>query len=201
MLVTVDRLLARLRGNVPTRTAELASLKLRLRGERRTVASEDERALALRMRELKEEVASAIGSVSSCTRCAAGLPAPGGTFAGGHCCSGETSVIFSDDDVAALAQAGTRGRDLVAPRSEHAGCAFRGDTGCTLAPGERATLCLRYVCHDLSRELHRAGRLDEVEARIRELDATHTLFARLRAARLDREWQDELLREQLERQR
>ncbi|MGE5184939.1 MAG: hypothetical protein ACM31C_22880 [Acidobacteriota bacterium] len=196
MIVTVDRLLARLRHGAPTRAAELASLKRRLRRERAARPAADERATALHVRELKAEITHAIGDVSCCTSCAQGLPAPGGIFAGGHCCSGDTSVIFGDDDVAALAQAGTRAGDLVAPRTEHAGCAFRGQTGCTLAPTERATLCLRYVCNDLRRELHRAGRLDEVERLIGELESAHARFAAQRAARLDREWLAELSAEQ-----
>ncbi len=191
VLVTIDRLLVRLR-HVPSRAAELDSLKQRLRAERDARPGDDERAIARAIRELKQRVARATGEVSSCSRCAIGLPAPGGTFAGGHCCSGHTAEIFGDDDVAALAQAGTRPRDLAAPRDEHAGCAFRAPTGCTLDPGDRAALCLRYVCDELRRELHRAGRLDELERLIGELEHAHAHFARLRTARLDREWLDEV---------
>lgn len=191
MFVPLSRLLARVR-QVPSRAAELAELTRRLRAERAARPDPDERAIALRIRALKLDISRAIGEVSCCSGCAAGLPAPGGTYAGGHCCSGHTPVIFSDDDVAALAYAGTRPRDLVAPRAEHAGCAFRGPTGCTLAPGDRATLCLRFVCDDLRRELHDRRRLDDVEHRIAELERAFAELSRLRAARIEREWLAEL---------
>ena len=187
MLVAIGRLVARVR-QVPSRAAELAELKQRLAAERRTVPGADERAIALRIRTLKEQIAHATGEPSCCTSCAAGLPAPGGTYAGGHCCSGHTPDIFVDNEVAVLAQSGTR--RLAAPRDPHAGCAFRGPTGCSLEPGDRATLCLRFVCDDLRRALHRAGRLDEIEQHIAELEQQYARFAELRKVRLDREWLD-----------
>jgi hypothetical protein len=192
VLVAIDRLLARVH-QVPSRAAELAELKQRLRAEREAVPDADERATALRIRALKDEIARAIAQPACCTSCADGLPAPGGTYAGGHCCSGRTPDIFVDDEVGALAQSGTRA--LAAPRDLHAGCAFRGPTGCSLAPADRATLCLRFVCDELRRELHRHGRLDEVEQLIAELDRQYARFSQLRRARLDREWLDAVARE------
>jgi len=191
VLVALDRLLARVR-QVPSRAAELRELTGRLRAERAAEPDPDERAAAGELRALKTALTRATGAVTSCASCARGMPLPGGAFAGGHCCSGHTPELFSDDEVAALAQAGTRVRDLPAPTTDHAGCAFRGPTGCTLEPEHRPALCHRFVCDDLRRELHRLGRLDEVERLCGELDAAYGRFARLRAARLDREWLDEV---------
>ena len=194
MLVPARRLLARVR-QVPTRTAELAALRRRLRAARADAPGDDERVLADRIRALKQALSAAIAAPACCTGCAAGQPAPGGTFAGGHCCSGVTADIFVDDEVAALALAGTRPGDLAGPRTEHAGCAFRGPTGCTLTPGDRATLCARYLCDDLRRELHADGRLDAIEALVAELGETFARFRALRAARLERAWLDALTRD------
>ena len=190
-MIPVARLLARVR-HVPSRAEEMRAIARGLRAESRAPAGDDERALALRMRALKEQLAAATGEVASCRTCATGLPRPGGAFDGGFCCGGRTLDIFVENEVAALAQSGTRPRALTAPRTEHAGCAFRGETGCTLAPGDRTTLCLRFVCNDLRRELHRLGRLDEIEALVAEIEAAYARFGELRAARLDRAWADAL---------
>ena len=194
MFVAIDRLLVRLR-QVPSRAAELAELMRRLRAEAAARPDAGEQALAREIRDLKERVAAAAGTAACCASCADGLPWPGGGYAGGHCCSGRTADIFVDDEVAAVAQAGTSPRALVAPRDPHAGCAFRGPRGCTLEPGDRATLCLRFVCDDLRRELHRRGRLAEVEALIAALEAAYARFGELRRARLERAWLAELERE------
>jgi len=191
VFVALDRLLARVR-QVPSRAGELRELTGRLRAERAATPDGDERAVAHQMRALKAALSRATGEVTCCSSCARGMPLPGGAFAGGHCCSGHTPELFNEDEVSALAQAGTRPGDLPAPTTAHAGCAFRGATGCTLAAENRAALCHRYVCDDLRRELHRKGRLDEVERLCGELDAAYGRFVRLRAARLDREWLDEV---------
>ena len=194
MLIAIDRLLVRLR-HVPSRAAELADLRQRLRAARTARPDPDERAAALEIRALKERLAATFGEPACCTGCAAGRPRPGGAFSGGHCCSGRTADLFVDDEVAALAQAGTAPRELEAPRGEHAGCAFRGETGCTLAPGARTTLCLRFVCDELARDLHARGRLDEIEGLIAALEEAYARFSRLRRARLDREWLAAVARE------
>jgi hypothetical protein len=191
VLVPARRLLARLR-QVPSRAAELTALGRRLAAERAVRAGAEERAVAATMRALKERLAALTAAPACCTRCAAGRPWPGGAFAGGHCCSGSTADIFVDDEVAALAQAGTRPRDLSPPVTEHAGCAFRGATGCTLAAGDRPSLCGRYLCDELRAALHADGRLDEIEAVTRALDDAYARFRRLRAARLDQAWLDEV---------
>jgi hypothetical protein len=101
--------------------------------------------------------------------------------------------VFDDDEVAALAQAGTRARDLVAPRGEHPGCAFRGATGCTLEVAHRPSVCVRYACDKLAAELHRAGRLDDVEALAAELAQAMGRFRAAVEARHDRAWVDAIV--------
>ena len=178
MFVPIGRLI-----QVRSRATELAALKRRLRAERTGA----EHAAAREIRSLKARLAAAIGEVTSCATCAAGMPWPRGAYAGGDCCSGRTEHLFSDDEVAALAQAGTRPRDLVAPRGQHPGCAFRGAAGCTLDVEHRPTVCVRYACLGLQRELHRAGRLDAVEALAAELAQALARFTAVVAARRERE--------------
>ena len=188
MFVPIARLFAR---QPRSRAAELVALKRRLGAERAT----SERDEAIQVRALKARLAAATGPAAACGRCAIGRPWPEGAYAGGHCCGGHTEELFSEVEVAALAQAGTRPRDLVAPRGDHAGCAFRGPAGCTLEAEHRPALCVRFVCDDLRRELHRRGQLDEVEALAAELAAALARFATARAARRDREWLDAVARE------
>lgn len=188
MFVPIERLFAR---QARSRAAELVALKRRLRAERAT----SERDEAMQIRSLKARLAAATGAGSSCGRCAIGRPWPGGAYDGGHCCSGQTEELFGADEVAALAQAGTRPRDLIAPRGEHPGCAFRGSIGCTLEAEHRPALCLRFVCDDLRRELHQRGRLDEVEALAAELEQALARFAAALAARREREWLAAVARE------
>lgn len=49
--------------------------------------------------------------------------------------------------------AGTRADRLDPPRSDHAGCSFRGPEGCSLPAEDRPSLCVRYLCMDLRREI------------------------------------------------
>jgi len=188
VIIPLERLLIRLR-QPKTRADELAALRVRLRAERQAEPSAEERAAALEVRRLKRALADATGAVTSCSECGKGMPPPGGAFAGGHCCSGRTEDLFNGDEVAMLAQCGTRPADLVAPRTEHAGCAFRAPTHCTLTVEDRPALCARYACNDLRRELFDLGRLDGLEALEAQLDDAYRRFSKLRASRLD----DELL--------
>jgi hypothetical protein len=192
VFVAIDRLLVRLR-HVPSRAAELTEVRDRLRAERRAVPSDEERAAALEVRRIKRAMSAGGGAVTECSRCATGLPGPGGAFTGGYCCSAATADLFNADEVALLAQGGTRLADLPAPRSQHAGCAFRGETGCTLHAEDRPAICVRFHCLELRRELHRHGRLDMVEKLEVELEAAYRTFIHLRAARLDREELAQLL--------
>jgi hypothetical protein len=184
VLVAVERLLIKLR-QPATRADELVELRGRLRGHR--VAAPDERALAHAIRTTKLAIADALHGVSSCSSCATGYPWPLGHYAGGACCGGVTADIFDDNEVAALALAGTRTRDLTPPHDDHAGCAFRGATGCSLAAADRPARCVHFVCDALRRELHARGQLDAVEDALAALDRAMREFAAMRRARIDRE--------------
>jgi len=188
VVIPLERLLLRVR-QVRSRSDELLALRQRLRAERSVRAGDEEHALALELRALKLRISEAVAAVSSCTRCAAGRRWPRGAFAGGDCCSGVTADLFSDDEVAALAQAGTRPRDLHAPRGDHAGCAFRGATGCTLNPADRPQRCVHYTCNVLRRELRTRGDLEPIDELLDQLAHLMTRFVALRRERLD----DELL--------
>jgi hypothetical protein len=188
VFVPVERLVMRLR-QPASRAAEIATLRQRLRTERASTVARDERALAAEVARIKLAVTSAIGSVASCGSCAARQPWPVGEFAGGACCAGLTAAIFDDHELAALAGAGTRPRDLRPPagRDAHAGCAFRGAEACSLALEHRPARCVHYVCDTLRAELHRRGRLDDVEARLAELDHAMRAFTAVHRARQDRD--------------
>ena len=188
MLIAVERLLVRVR-QVPSRADELLALRARLRRERAAVPSDAERGAAHEVRARKDEVAAALADVTACASCAHGKRFPRGAFAGGDCCSGVTADLFSDDEVAALAQAGTRPRDLRPPRTVHAGCAFRGATGCTLAAVDRPGRCVHYTCTTLRRELRARGDLARIDTLLDGLQRAQQRFAELRRTRLD----DELL--------
>ena len=86
-----------------------------------------------------------------------------------------------------LARAGTRPRHLRAPRGDHAGCAFRGATGCTLPPAHRPQRCVHYTCNLLRRELRARGELAPVDELLAELQRLMARFVELRRARLDDE--------------
>lgn len=186
MLIQIERLLLRTR-HVRTRADELIMLSARLRSQRAERPAEDERAAAAELRALKTDVSGALARVTSCATCATGKRWPRGAFAGGDCCTGVTADLFSDDEVAALAQAGTEPGDLRAPTGDHAGCAFRGETGCTLEAEDRPERCVSYLCTILRRELHTRGELAEIDGRIAELRQAMSRFSELRAARIDDE--------------
>jgi hypothetical protein len=129
-----------------------------------TATVENRRALAATLRAVSAE----LSAVRSCRTCAIGAPLPRGAYDGGDCCAGGTADLFDDNELAALAHAGTRPRDLVAPpgTDAHAGCAFRGPRGCTLDVTHRPGRCVHYLCDTLRRELHAGDKLDVVEAKL-----------------------------------
>lgn len=188
MFVPIERLVMRLR-QPASRAAELVALRRRLRVERASRVDPDERARAADVARTKRAAAAAIGDVASCSSCAARQPWPVGGFAGGACCAGVTEQLFDDHELAALAGAGTRPRDLRPPAGDdaHAGCAFRGAHACSLALEHRPARCVHYACEMLRAELHRRGRLDEVEARLGELSGAMRAFTEVHRARQDRE--------------
>lgn len=100
-----------------------------------------------------------------------------------------TADLFDENELAALAHAGTRPRDLTPPAGAdaHPGCAFRGPRGCTLEVAHRPGRCVHYLCDTLRRELHARGRLDTVERTLAELNRTMQQFVAVHQARLDRD--------------
>lgn len=160
-----------------SRADELNALRQRVRDELAADVGDDERALARDVHAAKMRVAAQLTDVTSCAKDQ------------GACCSGITPHLFDAPELAALVGAGTRLADLTPPaRSDrHDGCAFRGPVGCTLATEHRPARCVHYVCNDLRRELHRAGRLDAIEASLAELNAAMKRFSQTHAERVDRE--------------
>jgi hypothetical protein len=121
----------------------------------------------------------ALGEVEACRGCAKGHPLPAGRWQGGHCCGGRTLHIWSADEVAALRLGGTRFADLDPPRSDHAGCIYRGPLGCSLAPQDRPTICVRFLCLELRGELREDPRWREVSRLGAELRDTFAALMEL----------------------
>jgi hypothetical protein len=187
MLIAARYLVDRMR-QPRSRADEVLTLRRRIGAEPSPEAvSVEEAAAARELAGLRQEMSQAIGAVVSCTTCAVGHPPPHGRFSGGHCCGLRTEDAFNDDEVAALRQAGTRPAALRLPRGDHAGCAFRGPLGCSLAVPNRPNLCLRYICPQLSRELGARGDLERIEAIGARLEEVYMRFIMLRRERLDAE--------------
>jgi hypothetical protein len=174
-----------------SRALELAELRARFAlapGPSRLPARQVER--ARRLAAVRGEMAVALEGVAACGGCGRGHELPEGRWDGGFCCAGRTEDIFDDLEIAGLKAAGTEVHDLRAPSGDHAGCAFRGPTGCSLPAVHRPSRCLRYVCSELRLELGRAGRLPRVEALGEALRETQARFGDELAAQLeDEEWQ------------
>jgi hypothetical protein len=188
VLIAVERLLLKVR-QPRSRADELIALRQRLRDERARSVGDDERALAREARARKLAVSAELHTVSSCRSCATGEPWPRGAYDGGDCCAGVTADLFDENELAALAHAGTRPRDLAPPpgADEHAGCAFRGPRGCTLEVEHRPGRCVHYLCDTLRRELHARGQLDSVETKLADLNRTMQQFTAVHQAGLDRD--------------
>jgi hypothetical protein len=138
-----------------TRANELCELRRRLLAQDGLdVASPAETELALRLRRQREELSALLGPVEACAHCVRPRMA---SWPGGHCCSGNTRDIFTDDELSALRLAGTTSTALEPPRTGHVGCAFRGSSGCSLAAPHRPNLCVSYLCRELESELERRG--------------------------------------------
>ena len=153
LLLSPRQLLDRLR-HPRSRADELTALRARFRAQpSRYEASDESIAIARRLRALRTELSSALGRVDACRGCARGHPEPSGRWDGGHCCSGRTLEIWTQEECAALKLAGTDPASLEPPRGDHAGCAFRGERGCSLDAADRPSICLRYICLELRSEL------------------------------------------------
>jgi hypothetical protein len=188
VLVAVERLLLKVR-QPRSRADELIALRARLRMERASEPSPEELALAREVRAGKLAVAGELTAVASCGTCATGARWQASPYAGGDCCSGVTENIFDEGELAALAHAGTRARDLTPPRGAevHAGCAFRGARGCNLEVAHRPARCVHYCCDILRREIHARGRLDVLEATLADLDHLMQRFTAAHQARVNRD--------------
>lgn len=182
MLIAAQHLVDRLR-HPRSRADEVAALRRRFAA--RDEATDEEIALAVELRRLREALSAALGGVESCSRCAKNHPLPHGRWNGGHCCGTETTKVFTDDEVAALRLAGTTPARLVPPRGDHAGCAFRGPEGCSLAVADRPNICVRFVCLELEAELRERGDLREIKAIGAALNKAFERLRKLRAARLE----------------
>jgi len=191
MFIPLSRLLIRLR-QPKSRADDHAALVARMRTAMAAEPGDGERAAAAELRVLRTRMAALTSGVVSCAGCAAGKPWPEGAFAGGHCCSGATTDVWTDDEIAALVAAGTRPGDLDLPAGEHAGCAFRGPVGCSLEPVDRPSKCLRFMCRQLSREVFERGQTPAAVALVDQLDDAVLRFSRLLEARREREWMAEL---------
>jgi hypothetical protein len=180
MLITLGYLVDRL-WQPPSRAHELYALRRRLSSQSGpAAASAEERLIAQRLSRLKTALADLFGSVESCKGC---VRPRSPRFPGGHCCSGRTEHLFTDDELGALKLAGTTVTSLRLPRADHVGCAFRGPAGCSLAPAHRPCLCVRYTCRELESEL--ALRPDHRDTRQlrEELRAEFERFVACRRAR------------------
>ncbi|HEY1956094.1 MAG TPA: hypothetical protein VGH28_10780 [Polyangiaceae bacterium] len=170
MFVPLARLLRR--SEPRSREDELVTLRARFRAQPSArEAGSEAVASARRLRELRVAMAATFSNVEACHGCAKKRPEPYGHWAGGACCGSRTLDLFSPAEVASLALAGVAARHLEPPRGDHAGCAFRGATGCTLAPEQRPNVCVRYICLELRAEVHEKPewrRISELGAALRD---------------------------------
>ena len=182
MLLPLERLLRRRSVEPRSRADELAALRARFRaqpstGEAGPAAVESAR----RLWQLRVSMSAAFTHVEACHGCARKRPEPNGHWPGGSCCGARTADLFTATEVASLKLAGVSAADLRPPRGDHAGCAFRGETGCSLAPQHRPNICVRYVCLELRAELLEKPewrRISELGAALRdELTRFESLLA------------------------
>lgn len=139
------------------------------------------RAVAERLVHLKRELAAAIGEVRSCSGCARGCAMPSGWAEGGRCCGTATLDVFTQEEVRALKLAGvTPPSEPASDGSEHAGCLFRGERGCSLPIEGRPARCVEYICHDLRIELEPTERFARIQSLRRELTETFARFQEMR---------------------
>lgn len=188
MFVSVQRLIdsVRLRGHPSSRVKEVVQLRSELRAlpHRSQQVSRIELERARELRQLRAELSATLTDVESCKSCARGYPEPHGFWDGGNCCGATTRALFDETELATLRLAGTTAGALDPPSGPHAGCAFRGETGCSLDAVDRPNICVRYVCRDLARELHTRGLLDRIDELRDAIGAAYKAFTEAREARL-----------------
>jgi len=172
MLIAARHLLDRLR-QPRSRADEVHTVRRRLVAQPSAArASEEQVRLARELRRLREELTRLLDGATSCSGCARGHSLPHGRWSGGQCCGGHTEEIFTDHELAALRLSGTTPARLAPPRSDHAGCAFRGPLGCSLdriCPGS-AVHTHNWVCSRNQRGC--AGARGRVRVRVCESGRT-----------------------------
>jgi hypothetical protein len=147
--------------------ARIDAARARLDGVPGRAALEAE---ARRLAALRERIVEVMGSPTSCAGCAAKLPGAVPGWPGGHCCSGDIAKVTTNAELVPLVLAGRR-LDRARTAREHHGCVFREAGGCTLSAADRPSVCVRYVCRDLSAELAARGVIREIVALTDELAA------------------------------
>ncbi len=178
MLIRAHHLLDRLR-QPRSRADEVLAVRRRLVAQPPPGrATDDQVRLARELRRLREELTRLLDGATSCSGCARGHSLPHGRWSGGQCCGGRTEEIFTDHELAALRLSGTTPSRLAPPRSDHAGCAFRGPLGCSLDVADRPNLCVRYICRELEGELAERGTLGDVKKAARALGRAFDDFVR-----------------------
>lgn len=166
-----------------SRANELKDVRCRLAAQPGPgFASATEAQLAQRLRALREELSARLGKVEACGQCARPRSA---SWPGGYCCSAQTRNLFTDDELAALKLSGTTSTQLKPPRSDPAGCAFRGPQGCSLDAAHRPSLCVRYVCRELQGELEHRRDWSAIAQLQEELRAVFERFTEIRAERIE----------------
>lgn len=189
MFLAVRYLLDRLCGP-RSRADELLALRRRLTEQDACkTAGETEKRLARRLCELREQLAARLGQVEACARCG---ETPTTLWRGGQCCSARTHELFSDPELTALRLTGTKPSDLTHACGEHAGCAFREPTGCSLPVRNRPSVCVGYACRELLVELRRRGDAAVIARLQDELQGVFQRFLSERAARLEANLFEEL---------
>jgi len=183
VLISAQYLVDRLR-HPRSRADEVAALRRRFaRAPGPGAASAEEVEVAAELLRLRRALVDALAGVESCGGCSRGHPLPHGRWSGGHCCGTRTELVFTDDEVGALRLSGTTPARLTPPEGDHAGCAFRGPTGCSLGPEDRPSICVRFICRELEAELSARGDRRAVKAIAAELGRAFERWRRLRAAR------------------
>ncbi len=182
MLISPRHFIDRLR-HPRSRADELASLRARFAAQpNRRQATTEQRCLATELRQLRCQLHDALQRVRSCGHCAKGHPLPAGRWNGGHCCSGKTLDLFTPDEVGALKLSGTAASTLCPPQSDHAGCSFRGPSGCSLEPADRPNICVRYICGELRQELRGGPEHQQIASLSKALAETFQRFVASRQA-------------------
>lgn len=152
----------------------------------RKMASAEEAASAMRLRMLRETLGARVGAVVACGDCVRPRSLE---WPGGQCCTGQTEALFTEDESASLKLSGTTSRHLKTRRlggfdgGRHQGCVFRGPRGCDLLLSHRPSLCVRYMCFELQRELDLREDREETNRLQAEIRREFDAFVHHRKAR------------------